>query len=147
MGGDGGLANEPDVFIYQFESELERWGILDNCCDIIANMRNSIGKEETVEAIHKKYHQKKIWFHAGKEITNFDTFFKFIQQTDDHFAHAAPFYYHIKKYFDSGHMKLAISLNLSIDENSIFITNFEYLLHDEVSQRTWNENIDDGIKK
>jgi hypothetical protein len=147
MGGDGGLANESDVFIYQFESELERWGILENCCDIIAKMRHDVEKEETIEAVYKQYHQKKIWFHTGKEIKNFDTFFNFLQQTDDHIGYGAPFYSHIKKDFDSGVMKLAISLNLSIDENSLFITNFEYLLQRADSQRSWNENIDDGIKK
>lgn len=153
MGGDGGLANEPDVFIYQFESELQRWGILDNCRAIVATMRKCIEAENDVEGIYKEYHQKKIWFHTGKEIKDFDTFFKFLQQTDDHIGYGTPIYNHIKKSFDSGTMEFAISLNLSIDEQSLFVTNFEYLLKDDTQNigisntRSWNENIDDGIKK
>lgn len=152
-GGEGGLSNEWDTFIYQFESELERWGILHNCRAIIDEMRACTSKENSIEGVYDEYHQKKIKLGLGRAITDFDAFFKMLQKTDDSFAHAAPVSNHLKKSFEDGTMEFAIIINLYKDENSLFITHFDYILKDEVQSigiknpRLWSENIDEGFSK
>jgi len=152
-GGEGGLSNEWDTFIYQFESELTRWGILHNCSAIIAEMRACTSKENSIEGIYDEYHQKKIKLGIGTVITDFDTFFKMVQKTDDSFSYGTPISNHMKQSFEDGTMEFAIVINLSKDENSLFITHFDYILKDEVQSigiknpRTWSENIDDGFNK
>ena len=152
-GGEGGLSNESDTFIYQFEAELARWGILDNCRAIIAEMRNCTSKENSIEGIYDEYHQKKIRFGIGKEITDFDAFFRMVQQTDDSALHGTPVYNHMQKSFEEGTMEFSIALHLFKDENSLFITHFEYTLKDDVQSigiknpRVWTENVDNGMVK
>jgi hypothetical protein len=152
-GGEGGLSNEWDTFIYQFEAELARWGILDNCRTIIDEMHACTSKENSIEGVYGEYHQKKIKLGIGTVITDFDTFFKQVKQTDDSALYGIPIDNHMKKSFEDGTMEFAIVINLSKDENSLFITHFDYILKDDVQSigiknpRMWSENIDNGISK
>jgi hypothetical protein len=153
--GKYGLSNERDLFIFQFEAELERWGMLGTTRALIENLRECVADENLlIEDIQKKYSNKRIWFYAGKEIQNYESFLTFLDKTyDNYYMYGDLNKRLLRESFEKGTLEFSISFNLYIDQNSLFITNFDYELKDDTMDvhtikevYSWGENIDNGIK-